>query len=167
MKIIIGAGNTKLEGWTSTQKEELDLLCREDFERMFQKEKPSAFLAEHVWEHMTFDEGIIAAKNCYDFWKMAAICVWRFLIKISETNGIKIWSGSVETVTQAIRHIPTRSFTIIIHSRRFLNVRDFQWNFLNIVTKMAFFIISTGMKLMEGSDVPCDLTHEIQKESLG
>ena len=69
MKIIIGAGNTKLEGWTSTQKEELDLLCREDFERMFQKEKPSAFLAEHVWEHMTFDEGIIAAKNCYDFFE--------------------------------------------------------------------------------------------------
>ena len=67
MKIIIGAGNTKLEGWTSTQKEELDLFCREDFERMFQKEKPTAFLAEHVWEHMTFDEGIIAVKNCYDF----------------------------------------------------------------------------------------------------
>lgn len=34
---------------------------------MFSEEKPTAFLAEHVWEHMTFEEGVIAAKNCHDF----------------------------------------------------------------------------------------------------
>jgi len=67
MKVIIGAGKTAYEGWISTQENELDLLNRSDFERMFAEEKPSAFLAEHVWEHMTFDNGCIAAKNCYDF----------------------------------------------------------------------------------------------------
>lgn len=67
MKIIIGAGKTSYDGWISTQESELNLLCREDFERQFSLEKPTAFLAEHVWEHMTFEEGCEAAKNCFDF----------------------------------------------------------------------------------------------------
>lgn len=67
MKIIIGAGKTKFNGWISLQERELDLLNRNDFEQLFSKEKPTAFLAEHVWEHMTLEEGIIAAKNCYDY----------------------------------------------------------------------------------------------------
>lgn len=67
MKVIIGAGKTAQSGWISTQENELDLLNQADFERMFAAEKPSAFLAEHVWEHMTLEEGYIAARNCYDF----------------------------------------------------------------------------------------------------
>jgi len=67
MRIILGAGNTCYDGWIATQQEQLNLLNRADFERMFGEEKPSAFLAEHVWEHLTWEEGIIAAKNCYDF----------------------------------------------------------------------------------------------------
>ena len=67
MKIIIGAGKTVQDGYISTQESELNLLCRDDFERMFVKEKPIAFLAEHVWEHMTYEDGITAAKNCYDY----------------------------------------------------------------------------------------------------
>ncbi len=67
MKVIIGAGKTSYVGWISTQESELDILKREDFESMFGKEKPYAFLAEHVWEHMTLSDGITAAKNCYDY----------------------------------------------------------------------------------------------------
>ena len=67
MKIIIGAGKTNYDGWVSTQENELNLLNRTDFEHMFYKDKPCAFLAEHVWEHMTLEDGIIAAKNCFDF----------------------------------------------------------------------------------------------------
>lgn len=67
MKIVIGAGKTRFDGWTSTQETELNLLCRADFERMFAKEKAAAFLAEHVWEHMTLEEGAVAARNCFDF----------------------------------------------------------------------------------------------------
>lgn len=69
MRVIIGAGRTVQEGWIATQESELNLLSREDFERMFSDEKPDAFLAEHVWEHMTVEEGRIAAQNCYDFLK--------------------------------------------------------------------------------------------------
>ena len=67
MRVVIGAGNTAYNGWISTQEDELDLLNREDFARLFQYEQPTAFLAEHVWEHMTFEEGCLAAKNCFDY----------------------------------------------------------------------------------------------------
>lgn len=67
MKVIIGAGKTTYDGWISTQEKELNLLDRRDFERLFLRGKPEAFLAEHVWEHMTFEEGCVAAKNCFDF----------------------------------------------------------------------------------------------------
>lgn len=67
MKVIIGAGKTCFDGWISTQEDELNLLSEEDFKRMFSKEKPEAFLAEHVWEHMTYEEGVVAAKNCFEY----------------------------------------------------------------------------------------------------
>lgn len=67
MKVIIGAGKTAYDGWRSTQESELNLLRREDFGRLFGSEKPEAFLAEHVWEHMSLEDGITAAKNCYDY----------------------------------------------------------------------------------------------------
>lgn len=67
MKIIIGAGKTAFGGWVSTQQDELNLLNRADFERILNGEKAEAYLAEHVWEHMTLEEGVQAAKNCYDF----------------------------------------------------------------------------------------------------
>lgn len=67
MKIILGAGKNNYDSWISTQENELNLLKKEDFDRMFNKEKPTAFLAEHVWEHMTLEDGIIAAKNCFEY----------------------------------------------------------------------------------------------------
>lgn len=69
MKVIIGAGKTSFEGWVSTQENQLDLLNEADFQRMFAQEKPTAMLAEHVWEHMTFEEGCLAAVNCYNWLK--------------------------------------------------------------------------------------------------
>ena len=69
MKIIIGAGKTCQDGWISTQEDKLNVLRRSDFEKLLGGEKAEAFLAEHVWEHMTYDEGAAAAKNVYEFLK--------------------------------------------------------------------------------------------------
>lgn len=66
MKIIIGAGNTRFDGWKSTQINELNVIHKYDFETILQGEKAEAYLAEHVWEHLTLEEGIVAAKNCYE-----------------------------------------------------------------------------------------------------
>ncbi|KNY27577.1 Methyltransferase type 11 [Pseudobacteroides cellulosolvens ATCC 35603 = DSM 2933] len=36
---------------------------------MFPIESIDALLAEHIWEHLTYEEGILAAKNCYRYLK--------------------------------------------------------------------------------------------------
>ena len=67
MKIVIGSGDTKFDGWYHTQENELDLLDRSSFSKLIPQKNAECFLAEHVWEHLDFEEGVQAAKNCYDF----------------------------------------------------------------------------------------------------
>lgn len=69
MKIILGAGQTKYDGWTATQERNLDLLSISDWNKLFSPESIDAMLAEHVWEHLTYEEGISAAKNCFMYLK--------------------------------------------------------------------------------------------------
>lgn len=69
MRIILGAGKANYEGWISTQEKDLNLLDRKDFEKSYKENSIDAMLAEHVWEHMSKEEGILAAINCYDFLK--------------------------------------------------------------------------------------------------
>lgn len=69
LKVIIGAGSTNFDGWISTQESELNLLVEDHWMKNFELESVDAFMAEHVWEHLTYDEGIIAAKICYKFLK--------------------------------------------------------------------------------------------------
>lgn len=68
-KIIIGSSGTKYFGWISTDKEILNVLKTDDFKRLLKKNMIEAFLAEHVWEHLTLEESRIANKNCYFFLK--------------------------------------------------------------------------------------------------
>ncbi|MCB1103498.1 MAG: hypothetical protein KDK74_02105 [Cephaloticoccus sp.] len=67
MKILIGAGSQTHPGWISTQKQTLNLLDRSTFEQFFETRKAAAFVCEHVWEHLTEQQGRDAAKLCYDF----------------------------------------------------------------------------------------------------
>ena len=64
MKIIIGAGKTVQEGFLSTQEDDFNVLNLETM-KICEPGMVDAFLAEHVWEHMTLEEGLKAAKNCY------------------------------------------------------------------------------------------------------
>jgi predicted SAM-dependent methyltransferase len=56
-------------GWNHTQEETLHLLKPEQWEEQFSKGSISAIVAEHVWEHLTFEEGVVAAKTCFEFLK--------------------------------------------------------------------------------------------------
>jgi predicted SAM-dependent methyltransferase len=67
MRILIGAGTQKFSGWIATQKEELDLLSPSSFERFFKGQRASHFVCEHVWEHLTENEGRIAARLCFEY----------------------------------------------------------------------------------------------------
>lgn len=67
-RIVIGAGPYHNNpGWYHTQEGELNLLDQSDWERLCSNEKLQAILAEHVWEHLTLEEGKEAARHCHTY----------------------------------------------------------------------------------------------------
>ena len=68
VKIIIGAGPTKEPGFIATQQEDLDLL-NDNHWAQIPNNSVDTFLAEHVWEHLTLEDGIKAIRNCYNHLK--------------------------------------------------------------------------------------------------
>ncbi len=69
MKVILGAGQTVCDGWMATQESDLNLLSDDGWNCLFAPESIDALLAEHVWEHLTLDEGVDAAKRCFRYLK--------------------------------------------------------------------------------------------------
>ena len=70
IKVVIGADKyNNNPGWIHTQEKELNLLDKTTWENQFKKCSITAILAEHVWEHLTYTEGIDAAKLCYQYLK--------------------------------------------------------------------------------------------------
>ncbi|TCM96590.1 putative SAM-dependent methyltransferase [Paenibacillus sp. BK033] len=70
IRVVIGAGDYKNNPeWIQTQESDLDLLQRDQWAGRFKANTISAILAEHVWEHLDFNEGIEAAKICFEFLK--------------------------------------------------------------------------------------------------
>jgi predicted SAM-dependent methyltransferase len=67
LNIIIGAHNTDYKNWLPSNIESLNLLEISSFENLFGDKKATRFLAEHVFEHITFDDAILALKNCYKY----------------------------------------------------------------------------------------------------
>ena len=66
-RVVIGAWGRSDPGWIPTQRDFLDLTKPSDWQRYFKPESVEAMLAEHVWEHLTPEEGLAAAKTCYTY----------------------------------------------------------------------------------------------------
>ncbi|ORU94012.1 MAG: hypothetical protein A6F70_07265 [Cycloclasticus sp. symbiont of Bathymodiolus heckerae] len=66
LKVILGAGGTKQQGWLSTDYPIIDVLDTDTFRKYFCFSSVHAFQAEHVWEHLTEDEALVASRNCLD-----------------------------------------------------------------------------------------------------
>jgi predicted SAM-dependent methyltransferase len=68
-KIVLGSGGISEKGWIPTDIDVLNILKPENWEHYFHHNPNSinAILAEHVWEHLTKDEAIHAAKMCYKY----------------------------------------------------------------------------------------------------
>lgn len=68
LKVVIGSsGSTNNIDWLHTEESDLNLLRPSDWAERFNPNSIAAILAEHVWEHFTYEEGILAAKTCYAF----------------------------------------------------------------------------------------------------
>ena len=68
-RVAIGSASVTQKGWISTNIEDLDLTSKDDFYKYWEPNTLEGFFAEHVWEHLTLEEGIKASKNCYEFLK--------------------------------------------------------------------------------------------------
>lgn len=66
-RIVVGAGRSAYPGWHSSDIETLDLLRRKDFARLWSPGTREAFLAEHVFEHLTLAQAQRAAAHCFEF----------------------------------------------------------------------------------------------------
>ncbi len=69
LKIVIGSSGKYQKDWIRSEKEFLDLLKEDDWNKYFQKGEISNLLAEHVWEHLSLEEGKKAASICYKYLK--------------------------------------------------------------------------------------------------
>lgn len=68
LKLILGAAETYQEGWYSTNEQWLDITKPEDWKRIFNNKKLiTHIVAEHVFEHLTREECLIALKNISDY----------------------------------------------------------------------------------------------------
>lgn len=66
-KIIVGAAETYQEGWYSTNEQWLDITNGEHWKNMFTgKVCLTHVVAEHVFEHLTYEEAGRALKHIYD-----------------------------------------------------------------------------------------------------
>jgi predicted SAM-dependent methyltransferase len=69
LKLIVGASKIEYKGWVLTEMDFLNLLKEEDWKYLFKTHCIDAILAEHVWEHLTAEEGFLGATNCYKYLK--------------------------------------------------------------------------------------------------
>lgn len=71
-RIVLGAWSKFDPGWIPTQREFLDLTDPAQWKWYFEPSSIDAMLAEHVWEHITPEDGLAAAQTCYTYLKPGA-----------------------------------------------------------------------------------------------
>jgi predicted SAM-dependent methyltransferase len=69
LRVILGAGPIRFEGWFQTDKELLDVTSPDDWSILFKPESIDSVLSEHMLEHLSEAEGRIAAAECYRYLK--------------------------------------------------------------------------------------------------
>ena len=67
LKVVIGASGVSDPGWLATEYGFLNILNENDWLKYFATDSIDRMMAEHVWEHMTIQDGLHAAENCFQF----------------------------------------------------------------------------------------------------
>lgn len=71
-RIVVGSEAVFEPDWIPTEVEYLNLLRPEEWQVFFPKNSVAAILAEHVWEHLTLEQGLVAARTCYTYLRPGA-----------------------------------------------------------------------------------------------
>lgn len=69
LKIVVGSSDIYQDGWIPTEIDFLNMLNTSDWDNFFTPNAINAIIAEHVWEHLTPEQGFIAATNCFTYLK--------------------------------------------------------------------------------------------------
>jgi predicted SAM-dependent methyltransferase len=69
VKVVVGSMYSLYKGWIHTDIETLNLLVKSDWENYFAENSIDKILAEHVWEHLTPEQGKLAFQHCYTYLK--------------------------------------------------------------------------------------------------
>jgi len=68
IRIVVGAAALYQPGWMPTEEYSLNLLAKDDWEYVFGGTAGiDVILAEHVWEHLTEQEGTLGLRNCFEY----------------------------------------------------------------------------------------------------
>ncbi len=67
LRIIVGAGSVVQDGFIPLQESDLDITDAAQWAELFEPDSIAAIVAEHVFEHLSFSEGMEAARNCYRY----------------------------------------------------------------------------------------------------
>lgn len=81
ISIIVGAGDTKYNSWIATDYPYLDITDLENIKKNFKNKEVAKILAEHVFEHLTLEDGIKSIINL------------KFLLKSKGTIRIAVPDG--------------------------------------------------------------------------
>lgn len=69
LRVVVGSAGRFPKGWLPTDVTFLDLLRPQQWEEYFTPGAVDTILAEHVWEHLTPEQGLRAAQTCFQFLK--------------------------------------------------------------------------------------------------
>ncbi len=69
LRVVIGASGIFESGWIPTDIDQLNILQKGDWEAFFIPNSIDALLAEHVWEHLTLEEGTLGSRHCFYYLK--------------------------------------------------------------------------------------------------
>jgi predicted SAM-dependent methyltransferase len=67
LRLVVGAEGIFDKGWIPTDIEYLNFLNKQHWERYFKKDSIDVILAEHFWEHLTTENALMAAQQCFQY----------------------------------------------------------------------------------------------------
>lgn len=73
IRLILGAGGTFYDEFISTDRPQLNICSKASFERYLRPRTVAIFVAEHVWEHLSLEDGAGACGNCFEFLKQGGV----------------------------------------------------------------------------------------------